>query len=103
MRKARVSDVVISFVYGLKTGEAWPFPLLGRQWEASSQQVKASALAAFTCFAYTNERNYILADRHIVLAASHLRDFSEAEQDYAASLLITYHIKDKDFSNVWLR
>lgn len=92
MRKAKVNDIVRSFVYAVRTRSDWPFPILGRNWENAMQPLRAASLVPFAAFAYAETRNYIVTNRQVILVASYLRDLAELEQDYAASLMIRYYL-----------
>lgn len=96
IRKARVNDLVRSFTFAvrrkLQTGREWPFPILGKQWENAMRPLQLDCLVPFTAWAYATTGNYIIANRHIVLLAAYMRDLSEDEQEYAASLMYKYYL-----------
>ena len=96
MRKAKVNDIVRSFVFGVRTRAAWPFPILGHQWENAMLPIRASYLAPFAAFAYAMNANYLLANRQLILLASFMRDLSLEEQAYAASLMNKFYLDIHD-------
>lgn len=98
MRKAKVNDIVRSFVFGVRRQDSWPFPILGRQWENAMQPIENQILVPFASFAYAHTANYLIANRNLILLASFLRDLSPAEQAYAASLMYKFYIKAPNVS-----
>lgn len=96
MRRPKVNDVVRSFVFGVRrnlpTSSEWPFPILGWQWENAMRPIKASVLVPFAAFAYSEQRNYIIANRQIIQLCVFLRDLAPEEQEYAAELMRRYYV-----------
>lgn len=91
MRKALVNDVVHSFCYAVRTGRAWPVVILQQRFEVSLATYPAQDLVPFACYAYCKQRNYLLANRQIVLLSSWLRVLTAEERNYAATLMEKYY------------
>lgn len=92
IRKALVNDIVHSFCYAIRSNKQWPVVILGNKYETTTaHSFPLQALIPFTNYAYSKQRNYILANRHIILIASWLRAFSTEEQQYAVTLMQKYY------------
>lgn len=89
IRKARVNDVVHSFVWHLRSQE-WPALIFEGDFIPPFSKEQAD-LSVFAEFAFTRQRNHVLAYRSVCLLAPWLRIFNHDELQYARHLLNTYY------------